>query len=267
MLSLPVSMLRLLGRMLLVAAVSPWLTAAAAETVRVGTADWLPYVDQQREDGGALARLVREIFTAAGYQVELVYYPWERNLLMLEQGQLDAVMPYVCSAERQRISVCSDPVVQAEVVLFQRRDRVLNWNTVKDLKAFRFATTLGYFYGPQFDAALKAGQLQVQQHRKSATGFRLVQLGRVDFYPQDRAAGYAKLRQIFSKQERDTITHHPRPLNRVALHLLFRQGDAQADQLREVFNAGLRRLAASGSLARLQQALSSGDADQWRPVP
>lgn len=268
MLSLTVVMQHLLGRAsLLLAATLVCLNVAAAETVRIGTADWAPYVDQQREDGGAFTRLVRELFTAAGYQVELVYYPWERNLLMLEQGQLDAVMPYVCSAERQRISVCSEPVVHAEVVLFQRRDRVLDWHTVEDLKAFRIATALGYFYGPQFDAALQAGQLQAQQQRKSSTGFRLLQLDRVDFYPQDRAVGYATLRELFTEQERTVITHHPRVLNSVPLHLLFRQDDARAQRLREVFNAGLRRSADSGALAHLQQALYSGDADQVRPAP
>ena len=51
------------------------LDVSAQPVVRVGTGDWAPYVDQQREDGGALARLIREIFNAAGYQVEFVYHP------------------------------------------------------------------------------------------------------------------------------------------------------------------------------------------------
>lgn len=243
------------------------LTAGAQPLVRIGTGDWVPYVDQQREDGGALARLVRDIFETAGYRVEFMFYPWDRNLLMLEQGGLDAVMPYSCSAQRQRISVCSAPVVQGEIVLFQRRERTFDWTQVEDLKAFRIATTLGYSYGPQFDAALQAGQLQVQQNGKEDTGFRLLSLDRVDFHPQDRAVGYAMLRRLFSPEERAAISHHPRLLNTESLHLLFRKDDAQAERLREVFNAGLRRLAANGELERLQQALYSGDADQWQVAP
>ncbi len=252
---------------LLLAALSACLSAHAHPVVRVGTGDWVPYVDQSREDGGALSRLVRDIFEAAGYQVEFVYYPWDRNLLMLEHGTLDAVMPYSCSAQRRRISECSDPVVQGEIVLFQRSDKALNWARIEDLKSFRIATTLGYSYGPQFDAALQAGQLQVQQSGKEETGFRLLELGRVDFHPQDRAVGYAMLRRLFTPEARAAITHHPRLLNTEPLHLLFRKGDARADRLREVFNAGLRRLAESGELERLQQALYSGNADQWSIAP
>ena len=252
---------------LLLAALSACLSAHAHPVVRVGTGDWVPYIDQSREDGGALSRLVRDIFEAAGYQVEFVYYPWDRNLLMLEHGTLDAVMPYSCSAQRRRISECSDPVVQGEIVLFQRSDKALNWARIEDLKSFRIATTLGYSYGPQFDAAVQSAQLQVQQSGKEDTGFRLLELGRVDFHPQDRAVGYAMLRRMFSPETRAAITHHPRSLNSEPLHLLFRKNDARADQLREVFNAGLRRLAESGELERLQQALYSGNADQWSIAP
>lgn len=258
---------RTLGSLPALALLFASLGVSAQPLVRIGTGDWVPYIDQQRADGGALARLTREIFSAAGYQVEFVYYPWDRNLLMLEQGGVDAVMPYSCSAQRRSISACSDPVVQGEVVLFQRRELKLDWMDVADLKTLRIATTLGYSYGPQFDAVLAAGQLQVQQSSKEDTGFRLLSLGRVDVHPQDRAVGYAMLRRLFSPAERAAISHHPRILNSEPLHLLFRKNDAQADQLRELFNAGLRRFAKSGELQRLQQALYSGNADQWLAAP
>ena len=268
MLSLLRPVLQPLLRLLLpLAVLSTCLPAAAEPLVRIGTGDWVPYVDQQRADGGALSRLVKAIFNAAGYQVEFVYYPWDRNLLMLEQGSLDAVMPYSCSAQRRRISDCSDAVVQGEIVLFQRRDRQLDWQRVEDLQAFSIATTLGYSYGPQFDAAQQSGVLKVQQSGKEDTGFRLLELGRVDFHPQDRAVGYAMLRRLFPARELAAITHHPQRLNSEPLHLLFRKDDARGTQLRTLFNAGLQRFAADGELARLQQALYSGNPDQWLSAP
>lgn len=267
MLSLLCPVLKPLLRLLPLAVLLTCLPAAAESVVRIGTGDWVPYVDQQRADGGALSRLVKSIFNAAGYQVEFVYYPWDRNLLMLEQGSLDAVMPYTCTPARQRVGVCSEPVVKGEIVLFQRRDRQLDWRRVEDLQAFRIATTLGYSYGPQFDAAQQSGVLKVQQSGKEDTGFRLLELGRVDFHPQDRAVGYAMLHRLFSPSEREAITHHPQLLNTEPLHLLFRKDDARATQLRAVFNAGLQRFAADGELERLQQALYSGNPDQWLSAP
>jgi polar amino acid transport system substrate-binding protein len=257
----------LAARLLLLMALSTCPSVQAQESVRIGTGDWVPYIDQGRTDGGALARLVRAVFQAAGYQVEFMYYPWDRNLLMLQNGDLDAVMPYACNVARQRVSSCSDPVVRGEVVLFHRKDKPFDWQSIADLQAYRISTTLGYSYGPQFDEALQAGQLQVLQSHKEDTGFRLLTLGRTDLHPQDRAVGYAMLRRLFSDQVRASITHHSRHLNTEPLHLLFRKDDARAKQLRELFNAGLRRFAENGELARLQQALYSGNADQWLVEP
>lgn len=62
------------------------LVSAAEPVVRIGTGDWVPYVDQHRADGGALARLISAVFAAAGYQVEFSFYPWDRNVRMLQQG-------------------------------------------------------------------------------------------------------------------------------------------------------------------------------------
>ncbi len=241
------------------------LVSAAEPVVRIGTGDWVPYVDQHRADGGALARLISAVFAAAGYQVEFSFYPWDRNVLMLQQGELDAIMPYSCSPMRLNYGVCSEPLVRGEIVLFHRKDQAFDWQRIEDLQPYRIATTLGYSYGPQFDQALQAGQLQVEQNSKEDTAFRLLALGRVDLHPQDRAVGYAMLRRLFSEPEHRAITHHPRYLNTEPLRLLFRKDDPRAVALLRHFNESLAGFARRGELKRLQEALYRGDPDRWNP--
>ncbi|MDD0841888.1 substrate-binding periplasmic protein [Pseudomonas sp. Gutcm_11s] len=253
------SLLGLLAGLLL--AVSP--SVLAEPVVRIGTGDWVPYVDQQRKDGGALARLVSAVFAKAGYRVELVFYPWDRNVLMLEQGNLDAIMPYSCSPKRLDFGVCSDPLVRGEVVLFHRKELHFDWRRVEDLKPYLIGTTHGYSYGPQFDRALQDGSLRVQQNSKEDTGLRLLELGRIDLHPQDRAVGYAMLRKLFPREH--NITHHPRYVNTEPLRLLFRRDDPASAKLLDRFNAELARFAERGELKRLQEALNRGDPDRWRP--
>ncbi|WP_394559504.1 substrate-binding periplasmic protein [Aquipseudomonas alcaligenes] len=237
----------------------------AEPVVRIGTGDWVPYVDQQRSDGGALARLVSAVFAKAGYRAEFVFYPWDRNVLMLEQHNLDAIMPYSCSPKRLDFGVCSDPLVRGEIVLFHRKELSFDWRRVEDLKPYMIGTTHGYSYGPQFDRALQDGALRVQQNSKEDTGLRLLELGRIDLHPQDRAVGYAMLRRLFPSGH--NITHHPRYVNTEPLRLLFRRDDPASAQLLERFNTELARFAERGELKRLQEALYSGNADQWRPAP
>jgi len=235
----------------------------AERVVRVGTGDWVPYVDQRREDAGALARLISAVFAEAGYRVEFVFYPWDRNVLMLQQGALDAIMPYSCSPMRLDYGVCSEPLVRGEVVLFHRKDQPFDWKRIEDLKSYRIGTTLGYSYGPQFDGALQDGLLRIEQNSKEDTAFRLLELKRIDLHPQDRAVGYSLLRRLFPGEQ--LIIHHPRYLNTEPLRLLFRKGDPAAAELLRLFNQELERFAKSGELKRLQEALYSGDADSWRP--
>jgi len=257
------------ARMLASLTLPLWLLALGAvqaepKKLRIGTGDWAPYVDQKRRDGGALARLISAVFAEAGYQVEYVFHPWDRNVLMLQQGQLHAIMPYSCAPSRLNYGICSDALVRGEIVLFHRRDQAFDWARVEDLPKYRIGTTLGYSYGPAFDEALQAGRLSVQQNGKEDTSFRLLELRRVDLHPQDRAVGYAMLRRLFPK-DGGNITHHPRQLNTEPLRLLFRKDDAKAANLLRLFNAGLRTFAERGDLQRLQQALNTGNADDWMP--
>ncbi len=144
---------------------------AEPQKLRIGTGDWAPYVDQERSDGGALARLISAVFAEAGYQVEFIFHPWDRNVLMLQQGQLHAIMPYSCSPSRLNYGICSDPLVRGEIVLFHRRDQAFDWTSVEDLLKYHIGTTLGYSYGPAFDDALQAGRLSVEQNGKETPAF------------------------------------------------------------------------------------------------
>lgn len=237
---------------------------AEPQTLRIGTGDWAPYVDQSRSDGGALPRLVSAVFAEAGYRVEFIFHPWARNVLMLQQGQLHAIMPYSCTPSRLNFGICSDALVRGEIVLFHQRDQAFEWSAVEDLLKYRIGTTLGYSYDPAFDEALQAGRLNVTQNGKEDTSFRLLELGRVDLHPQDRAVGYAMLRRLFP-EDGGNIVHHPRQLNTEPLRLLFRKDDPEGIRLVRLFNARLRSFAERGDLQRLQQALNSGDADDWVP--
>lgn len=250
--------------MLPVLLIAPGLAQAEAQTLRIGTGDWAPYVDQERSDGGALARLISAVFAEAGYRTEFIFHPWDRNVLMLQQGQLHAIMPYSCTPSRLNYGICSDPLVSGEIVLFHRRDQAFDWTQVEDLLKYRIGTTLGYSYGPAFDEALQAGRLKVMQNGKEDTSFRLLELGRIDLHPQDRAVGYAMLRRLFPEGG-GHIVHHPRQLNTEPLRLLFRKDDPEGIRLLRLFNARLRGFAERGDLQRLQQALNSGNADDWKP--
>ena len=78
------------------------------------------------------------------------------------------------------------------------------------------------------------------------------------------AVGYAMLNRLFP-EDGGNIVQHPRQLNNEPLRMLISKDDPQSVKLLRVFNARLRDFARRGDLQRLQQALNSGNADDWKP--
>ena len=139
---------------------------AGLKTLRIGTGDWAPYVEQGRADAGALARLVRAVFAESGYAVESVFYPWDRNVLMLQRGALHAIMPYNSSPSRLDYGVCSDPLVRGEVVFFHHRDLAFDCSAFDIvLKKLRVAFELR---DDDLQAILQAADLPMTKSELSA---------------------------------------------------------------------------------------------------
>lgn len=235
------------------------------KTVLIGTGDWPPYVDAQRADAGILARMIAAIFAKAGYQTQFVFYPWDRNVYLLRKGTLDAVMPYVCSPERQVFSLCSDPVAESNIVLFHRKDKAFDWKTFNDIEPHLIAVTQGYFYSDEFSQAREEGRLTLEQSSVEYRGMQLVLANRADLFPQDQAVGQNLLKKNFTPEEQAQITSHPKPLAANLLGLLFGK-DERGRQLRQAFNAELAVMRKNGELQRMQKALESGTADSWKPA-
>jgi polar amino acid transport system substrate-binding protein len=261
------------GLLLSILLLSSNLFAASSEveagsiekTVLIGTGDWPPYVDQQSPDAGILARMITAIFAKAGYQTKFVFYPWDRNVYLLRKGTIDAVMPYVCSPERQEFSLCSDPIAESNIVLFHHKDKAFDWKQFSDIEPYLIAVTQGYFYSDDFSRAREEGRLTLEQSSVEYRGMQLILAKRADLFPQDQAVGQSLLKKNFTTQDQAQITSHPKPLAANLLGLLFGK-DERGQELRKAFNAELAVMRKNGELQRMQKALESGMADSWKPA-
>ena len=234
------------------------LVSAAEPVVRIGTGDWVPYVDQHRADGGALARLISAVFAAAGYQVEFSFYPWDRNVLMLQQGELDAIMPYSCSPMRLNYGVCSEPLVRGEIVLFHRKDQAFDWQRIDDLRGWRVGGTAGYSYGDEWDQAVREGKLKVDEVTTDEQNIRKLLLRRVDVIAMEVDVARHLMRKLLSQEEAAMITQHPKLVMQTPICLALSRQSARSPELLTRFNRGLQRLTESGAYERYLQELHTG---------
>lgn len=237
---------------------------ADAKLVLIGTGEWSPYVEQSRGDAGPAGRLISAVFSRAGYRVQYVFYPWARGVLLLQKGQLDGLMPYICTAEREVFSLCSGSMFISNLAVFHRKDQPFDWRTLKDLEAYSIALTNGYSYGDEFDRARAAGRFNLRSDSREDAGMRWLLAGQVDLHLQDLPVGIAILKRGFTVEQQQQIVAHARSVTRESLGLLLIK-TARGEQLRQAFNAGLQVLRDNGELQRLQEALDAGTAANWQP--
>src|SRR3989338_416318 len=232
----------------------------AAEPLLLTNGEWPPYLGQQLPHQGIASRIVSEAFALEGIQVRWEFYPWARALRLAERGKRAGSAVWLRSPEREARFFISEPVIESSYLLFHRRDRAFDWQTVEDLAGLQIGGAIDYDYGEAFQRAEREGRLKVRRLSNEEQGLRMLLAGRLDVFPMDKVVAFALLQEHFSASERARLSFHPSPLRSDPLHLLLSREMPGNAELILRFNQGLKRLRDSGrvaqSLLEMQQPLS-----------
>ena len=215
------------------------LPAEPNKPLTISVGDWPPFFVKDEPGQGVVARLVRDVFAEEGYDVTFHFLPWKRAYREALNGQHDATAIWMHTEERERSFVYSAPVMQERYVLFHRKDKHIQWETLDDLSDLKLGANDGYSYGPSFDEALKTGVLSVEREASPALNFRKLIYGRIDAFPEEINVGYYILRKDGLIADAKRITHHPRALLENESFLLFTRGDPDTPALVAAFNRRL----------------------------
>lgn len=83
---------------------------AQAQTLRVATLEWAPYVGSDLPGNGLASRILNEALALNGDKAELVFLPWQRALNETREGRFDALMPAYLSPDRRQDFYTSMPL-------------------------------------------------------------------------------------------------------------------------------------------------------------
>lgn len=226
--------------------------AVRAESYRCVTFDYPPLAylaGDGRSDGMAVA-LVREVFLHLGHQVEIAVYPWPRALAMVRSGAADCIFTIYQTAERAAfLDFSQEALAQQVVYLYARRDGKPAAG-LEELPGLRVGVARQLNYGPRFEALRPA--LLLDEAPTVEQTFRKLAAGRVDVVPSNEATALAILGRGDFAGLAEQIVQLPQPLDHVPSYIAFARSRRLAG-LRDAFDAGLRRLAASPGYRRLQE--------------
>lgn len=225
--------------------------AGAQERIRIAIGEMPPVIGAALPHRGVVPELIVEIFGAAGIAVDFDFVPWKRAYSQTQAGQVHATALWGRTPEREELFDFSDTVFTDELVLFYRREQPVVWDG-KDTEALRGLTVglpLGSAKAPLLAQAERSGAIRYEVSGDSELNLRKLLARRFEAVDLARSAGLALLQQHFSPAERARIAH---TVSYQQWHycMMFSRKTAGSARYLALFNAGLRKLKASG---RFQQ--------------
>lgn len=215
------------------------------EPLTISAGEWPPYLSAKLPEQGLAAKLIRDIFLEAGYQVRFQFLPWARAYQDTKQGRYAATAVWMKAPSREVDFWYSDAVLEEQFVFFHLKSQPFVFNSLDDLVDVDLGGGLGYSYGPAFDAALAAGRIKLSRVGDTAQNFRRLLKGRIQAFPEEQRVGYQVLHAQLGAFS-DQISHHPQPLLINHSFVLFPKQATQSEDLQKIFNKGLAAFRQSG---------------------
>ena len=231
---------------------------AQQKPVTITVGDWPPYISEKQKHDGVIAHLIKDIFADEGIEVTIRFLPWGRAYQETARGQFSATGVWMHKSEREADFHYSEPVLTEKFVFFHRAVWDFQWKTLEDLREYRIGGGVKYSYGPQFDAALESGMLNIERVPNIRQNFAKLLVGRIDIFPEEINVGYASLRDHFAAEKQQQITHHKKALLNNLSYLLFPRSRPDSLILLERFNKRLKIYRAEGLYDRYLQNLREG---------
>ena len=218
-------------------------SAAVADTVKLTTLEWPPYVNA--DGSGASTDAVVAAFAAAGHEATAEVFPWNRavNLASNDPSYIGLYPEYYdASADADKGGdrcLYSAPFGTSPVGFIHRKDNAFTWSTHADLANYRIGVVDGYINEARFDAMIADGSLAVDAGPTDASNVEKVAAGRMDAAVIDRNV----FEHMLATEPRlakhaDALVFHETPLANHNLLVCFENTDA-GRAARDSFNSGL----------------------------
>ncbi|KYG63131.1 hypothetical protein AZI86_15570 [Bdellovibrio bacteriovorus] len=210
--------------------------SSQAESWKIATLEWPPYVCSKCYKNGAAADALREALQKKGITVEFVFYPWVQTRKMAARRSFVGYFP----AWKEEILPdfqASAPLFSSPVSFMERKENPMKWEQLKDLKGKTFAVTEGYGNTAEFNALVKDGSFKTVTLLSEESTIRRLIAGSVDAVLIDMFVGTYYLKKVFSLH-RDKIRLNPKVLETKDLYFAF--NEASLPKV-EVLNTALMR--------------------------
>jgi len=222
-------------------------SASAQEVITIATLEYHPWTGKNLKFSGFVNHVISAAFQRKGYSVKFTYLPWKRAVIETKRGQYSALSYVYFSKDREKEFILSDPISEEKIVFFHLKSNpIKDWNTLEELKNYKFGATRGYTYTKEFWQAAESKRLKVHVTDSDIQNFKKLFVGRIDIFPSGLVNGLSLLQKEFHPSKSHLLAYHRKPLSKTTGHLAFTRSRKISESLLPIFNQGLAELKQAG---------------------
>ncbi|GAA5179492.1 transporter substrate-binding domain-containing protein [Niveibacterium umoris] len=168
------------------------LAAADSPTTKVYGVEIPPLImNTPYGSTGIIVDVVKTAFKRANLNVEIEVVPWARGFAFVKEGEGDALIPTIRSAEREALFDFPDePVFRSEMSFFRSAQAPIAWTgKLAELQGRSFVKLRAALFAPEFDQAVRDGRIKCEETNSFSSAIRMVDANRVELAAVPKLTG------------------------------------------------------------------------------
>jgi len=227
----------------------PISVSAVPDKLVFVTSEYSPYIVRVNGKAtGIIPDLLDAIYDSE--QIDILFVPWARAELMLEQGEAFAAFPYGVNERRQQIHWFSDPVISFNLNAFYLKKRFpegFQWSGFDDFVGYQLVGVRGDLVNQRL---INLG-IMVHKVGSEEQVMRFLQAERADFTLIDGRVGWHVIDKYIPKHSAAFASVKEKDAPATHYYLMVSRAYPDAEYQLRHFNQRLQAMKASGSYSDL----------------
>lgn len=220
--------------------------SAEEKKVVLVASEFPPFSGEQLPNGGPVVEITVEAFKKVGYQVEVTFLPFARQIQYGKDGEADGIIMLWHTQEREEWCVFSDPLPACQIGFYKRKSDPIRFSTYADLKPYRIGIVRGYANPSGFDEA----QLNTEAVTFDQQNLQKLQAHRIDLALIDKWVAHYLIQTKFPEFAAELEWMDP-PLEITQQYLGVSKKAIEYERKVRDFNQGLKELTDAGGVNRI----------------
>lgn len=220
------------------------LSYSADIVVNLTSLDWPPYSSKSLKQQGASVAVAKAAFKEMGYELKVTFFPWSRAVALAKDGKSDysGYFPEYYSEDTEKEFIYSEPMGSGPLGFAERKNNVIQWEQLSDLKEYKIGVVQDYINTTEFDEMVMRKSLKTSTTTSDTKNLLKLVNNRLDLAVIDKNVMNYLLKTDKALAKKSNVTQfNMKILEDKKLFICFKKGK-EGEKLAKIYNDGLKKI-------------------------